>query len=165
MLKKIILVITLLTAIAGALYFLLTSGTYSDKYSDSKIENALKPYLLIGTEKIYVEIADNEAKHSQGLSGRASLAQDTGMLFIFETKQTPSFWMRGMNFGLDFIWIKDKKIIASTKNIPAPIYGEVLETYMPPEPIDNVLEVNAGWIKKHFSGQSIINMEVQYFLQ
>jgi uncharacterized membrane protein (UPF0127 family) len=76
------------------------------------------------------------------------------MLFDFgsETEAMPRFWMKDMRFDLDIVWIKDNKIIGIAKNIPKPAAGtadEKLPTYSPPSPIDQVLEVNAGWTDKY----------------
>ena len=67
-----------------------------------------------------VEIADTEDTKSQGLSGRTSMAKNKGMLFIFNESSYKYFWMKGMNFPLDFVWINGKKIVDIKKNVPKP---------------------------------------------
>ncbi len=96
---------------------------------------------------INVEIADTIEKQTKGLSGRRSLPENQGMLFVFNTPGYYSFWMKDMNFGLDFIWINGDKIVEITENIKP-------EDYEPPKllvsknKIDKVLEVNAGIAEK-----------------
>ena len=46
----------------------------------------------------------------QGLSERQSLAEDKGMLFLFEKPDHYAFWMKGMEFPLDIIFINGDKI-------------------------------------------------------
>ena len=99
----------------------------------------------INGQKIFVEIADTPEKRSQGLSGRDNLSQNQGMLFIFNQPAIPSFWMKDMNFPLDFIWINNNQVIAITENIQP-------QDYQPPktlpmnQKVDMVLEVNAGTV-------------------
>lgn len=102
--------------------------------------------------KINVEIADTASKRKQGLGGRQSLASDSGMLFIFEKPDVYKFWMKGLSFPLDLIWIRDNTIVDIIKNAPPPTQGqkdETLPLYAPIQPIDKVLEVNAGFVEIH----------------
>jgi uncharacterized membrane protein (UPF0127 family) len=102
--------------------------------------------------KIYIELADTPLEKTKGLSGRNSLGKSEGMLFIFAQNTQPSFWMKDMNFGIDIIWIDDGKIIQIDKNVPNPSFGtpdSQLPRYTPKEPIDYVLEVNAGFSDKN----------------
>jgi len=109
--------------------------------------------IQIGTLTLKITLAETQEKRQQGLSSVASLAQDTGMLFIFEKKGvTPSFWMKGMLIPIDIIWIKDGKISQIDKNIQPPdkyTPDAGLKLYKPGAPIDYVLEVNAGMADKN----------------
>lgn len=102
--------------------------------------------LLIGDKPLIVEVADNDEIRAKGLSGRDKLADDAGMLFIFEKPAFYSFWMKDMKIPLDFIWIKGDKIVDIGENIPVPntLKLEELVTYTPKSAVDKVLEVNAG---------------------
>ncbi|MFN3487243.1 MAG: nucleotide-binding domain containing protein, partial [Planctomycetota bacterium] len=59
----------------------------------------------IGRLVIDAEVARTAEERAQGLSGRDSLAEDAGMLFVLEREHVPSFWMKGMRFPLDFVWV------------------------------------------------------------
>lgn len=104
--------------------------------------------ISVADNKVFVEIADTDAKRAMGLSGRGSLTEREGMLFVFEEKDiTPAFWMKDMQFAIDIIWINDGVVSGVTKNIP-PEPGRTesqLTIYRPPFPIDYVLEVAAGF--------------------
>ena len=50
-----------------------------------------------------------------------------------------------LQFPLDFIWIDDNKVVDITENVPVLIQGTI-PTIKPKEPINKVLEVNAGEI-------------------
>ncbi len=108
--------------------------------------------IKIDNTTIKVEIADTPTKRSKGLSGRERLASDSGMLFIFETLDTHRFWMKGMLIPLDIIWIKDNRVVDLVINASAPkvnISDQELTIYQPREPVNNVLEVNGGFVNQH----------------
>ena len=66
------------------------------------------------------------------------------MLFIFNRLGRYAFWMKGMKFPLDFIWIAGDKITEIT--------GKVDISQMnlrPQQPVDKILEVNGGWAAEH----------------
>lgn len=103
--------------------------------------------LTINEVKFKVELADTPDKRRRGLGGRESLATEGGMLFVFEKEDRYSFWMKGLKFSLDFIWIKGDKIVDILPNIPPPSAGqkdETLPIYQSRVAIDKVLEINAG---------------------
>ncbi|RJR16232.1 DUF192 domain-containing protein [Candidatus Microgenomates bacterium] len=120
------------------------------------------PTVTIGSVTYSVEIADTDAARSQGLSDRENLAQNAGMLFHFPQKSQHGFWMNRMHFPIDIIWISDNKIVDVSENAPIPAEtGGVPQTFSPKEPVNYVLEVNAGeFARNHFSiGQEVeINM-------
>ena len=66
--------------------------------------------VVIGQQTICVEVADRPIQWARGLSNRASLAANRGMLFIFPQSAIHSFWMKEMNFSLDIIWINTKTL-------------------------------------------------------
>ena len=115
-------------------------------------QNFYTVVLQIGTQQLLVQIAKTNAEREQGLSGRNALSDNQGMLFDFSDTPggTPGFWMKDMKFDLDFIWINQGKVIGITPNVSAPKSpNDILKTYYPPSPVDEVLEVNSGWAKLH----------------
>lgn len=109
-----------------------------------------KSKIKIGQAEILVELAVNDEQRVRGLSGRKKMPQNEGMLFVFDEKYPFGFWMKGMNFPLDFIWIDDDKVVDITENVP-PYRGlaEFGKIYRPGRPINLVLEVNSGFVKRH----------------
>jgi uncharacterized protein len=109
-----------------------------------------RPYLNIGETSILVEISDTDATRTQGLSGRKSLPQDSGMLFTFPYKMPLTFWMKDMNFPLDFIWLSEGKVVETTADVPPPARtGGVPLVIQPANFADQVLEANSGFIQNH----------------
>lgn len=107
--------------------------------------------IMIKEARFKVEIADTKEKRSKGLANRASLSEDEGMLFIFQSEDRYPFWMKGVNFPLDFIWIKGSQVVDLLENIPPADPGqkdESLPIYAPKEAVDKVLEVKAGTISR-----------------
>ncbi len=107
--------------------------------------------MTVNGNTLKVEIADSKEKRNKGLSGRDSLATDSGMLFIFDKADKYPFWMKGLKFPLDFIWIRNNIVVDFLQNIQFPQTGRqdsTLTVYAPKVPIDMVLEVNAGLIKQ-----------------
>lgn len=102
--------------------------------------------LKVATQTLNVEIADTPDKRRLGLSFRDKLEENTGMLFIMDSAARHSFWMYQMRFPLDFIWIKDGKIVDITENVLPPTQSNnQIATAQPKEDADQVLEVNIGY--------------------
>lgn len=95
-----------------------------------------------------VDVAITAPQKELGLGGRSTMTQDRGMLFPYDHKERYEFWMQGMQFSLDFIWIDGKTVSDITQNIPAPIGSEQPIIVKPSVPVDKVFEVNAGVIQR-----------------
>lgn len=108
--------------------------------------------IMVGDKKVSVQIAKTTEERSKGLSGTKSLKDDSGMLFVFSAKSSPLFWMKDMLIPLDMVWIVDGKIVKIDKNVPAPAPNtpdNALKTYSAGQPVDYILEVNAGYSDKN----------------
>jgi hypothetical protein len=91
--------------------------------------------------KLNVEIADDEYSTQTGLMYRHSMAENEGMLFIFNDSQQRSFYMKNTEIALDIIYLNSKKEIVSIQKNTKPFD----ETSLPSESASEyVLEVNAG---------------------
>lgn len=109
-----------------------------------------KSSVTINSATFRVDIAKTQKEKEQGLSGRGSLATDSGMLFLFDKPSYYSFWMRGMKFPLDIIFVLDDKVVgvyedlqpASADDGNPPQYGSDVIS-------DSVLEINAGAAQKN----------------
>lgn len=98
-----------------------------------------------------IELADTNEKRSKGLGYRQSLATDSGMLFIHDVPKKYTYWMKGMQFPLDFIWILNDQILDIKTQVPPPIAGqtdETLERYSSTVDVNRVLETNAGFVER-----------------
>lgn len=116
------------------------------------ILNDTKKVMLTGTDQAVFLKANNRFEHWKGLSWKSSerlLEKADGMVFLFGKEKARTFWMRGMQFDLDIIWIKDGKVVKIDSGIPAPLEGEnpVVVSSAPFE-VDAVIEVPAGMANK-----------------
>ena len=101
-------------------------------------------WVEIGSKRVAVELADTPAKQSKGLGYRDRLAWDHGMYFPYERPAFYSFWMRGMRFSIDIIWIRKGRIVDLHADVPFEP-GTNGPTVRPRELVDGVLEVPAGY--------------------
>lgn len=128
------------------LVILGVGGTY---FMISRDEPRRQGNFQIGEAILSVEIVEDFAKQYQGLSGRKTLCQNCGMLFVFEKPKPQNFVMRGMNFSLDFVFINRGRVVELVDNIPSPKQGAQPAQIISTAPADMVLEVNAGSIAKN----------------
>ena len=66
------------------------------------------------------------------------------MLFIFDRPGRYAFWMKGMKFPLDFVWILGGEVIEIRANVGV----EELDV-RPSQPVDMILEVNSGFAARN----------------
>ncbi|NCF75266.1 MAG: hypothetical protein GWO87_02145 [Xanthomonadaceae bacterium] len=130
--KKIFLLFLFIFIISGC------NNSANTKFSKLQIKNKI----------INIEIANTVKARKQGLSGRANLCEDCGMLFIFKNKAVRSFWMNKMNFPLDMVWISNGTIKKITENAIIPVNNNI-PIYSSEKKVNWVLEVNKGFCKKY----------------
>ncbi len=109
--------------------------------------NATHTDVHIGAVTIQAEVARTVGERAQGLGSRDSLTLNAGMLFIEDHDNIPAFWMRGMRFPLDFIWIsRELHVVDLTENVAPNEHTTAVADISPGVPVLYVLEVNAGVI-------------------
>ncbi|HEU5433848.1 MAG TPA: DUF192 domain-containing protein [Thermomicrobiales bacterium] len=105
--------------------------------------------ITVGTTPLTVELAITPAERERGLGYRSGLEPGTGMLFIDDSAKVQTFWMKGMRFCLDIVWIDGTQIVGAAQSVCPMPYGtpdNQLPIYSSPEPVQYVLEVPAGWL-------------------
>lgn len=126
----------------------------------SDIAPAITPSrTLMPTQKISidgtmvsVQTAASPAEQQLGLSGIQYLRANEGMLFPYSPPAKPTFWMKGMLFPIDIIWIQDGRVIGIEPNLQPPSIEQAdntLTRYLAPGNVTAVLEVQAGWAAAH----------------
>lgn len=130
-LKKQIWIFAGIFIVIGSFYLFLSGRTAPPPHQ-----------VIIGGEIIDVELARTDAQRELGLSGHKPLADNQGMLFVFDAPGQYGFWMKDMLYPLDIIWISaGHNIVHMEKDLSPGSYPKV---FTPPEYSQYVLEVNAG---------------------
>ena len=82
--------------------------------------NALVSFRTPSNHPINVscEVASTTEQWGKGLSDRNSLANGSGMLFVFPTTRDVSFWMKGTLIPLDIVFIDENKSVIGVSKAP-----------------------------------------------
>lgn len=152
--KKIIFLFIILIGMLFGIYF-----TQNSKNGNIFMNNA--PKATINNQTFNIVIAKDSKEKEIGLSDKKDLADNEGMLFLFETSDYYSFWMKNMKFPIDIIFIKDDKIINIYENAQPPKSpNDDIPIYQPKSPADKVLEINAGLSSKYsFKEGDVVKLE------
>ena len=110
--------------------------------------------IKINDREITAEVADAAETRSRGLSGRESLQEGTGMLFIFDSPAQYGFWMKDMNFAIDIVWIDEKfHVVGIDKEVSPETFPQV---FYPDQPVKYVLELPTGAVDKYRIATGIV---------
>lgn len=125
-----------------------TSGNEADSTATTNAPK-LRPLTIDAsggeTVKLQVEIADTEAERQRGLMGRTALGENRGMLFVFESETTLSFWMKDTLIPLSVAYLDSEGRIIDIQDMQP-----LDETSHPSaEPAQYALEVNQGFFEEH----------------
>lgn len=101
----------------------------------------------LNNTKIRIEVADTPEKRIKGLSGRESLDENTGLLFIHDELGIYGIWMKDMKFPIDVIWLDaDYRVVDIAGDVQLDSFPEVFE---PSRLAKYILEVNAGFVERN----------------
>ena len=143
----VILLVTIAVLGCGDPTAELPEGMATRVASDEEMPLEFEAELCLNAARIRVLVADTPQERAAGLSGYAGLPEDSGMLFVLPEPQQPTFWMKGMQFALDIILIRDGTVVQIHASAPPPLPDtpdDQLPRYRPDEPITHVLELTAG---------------------
>ncbi len=96
--------------------------------------------------QIDIELAANDEKRTQGLMWRRKMEEQQGMLFVMERQEIQSFWMLNTYISLDIIFVNEQRQIVTIRSNTKP---QSLDPVISDEPALYVVEVNAGYCRKH----------------
>ncbi len=111
--------------------------------------------IVVGETPLTVDLALSGSEQTLGLGYRNGLADGTGMLFVFPEPSQRVFWMKGMRFCLDIVWIAGGEIVGAAENAcPDPEGTEDEDRRRFPSEVfvTHVLEVPAGWLEANGYG-------------
>lgn len=99
-----------------------------------------------GGKEITVEIVDTEKTKARGLMYRKEMPENHGMIFIFDRRKNHTFWMHNTCIPLDMLFIDDDGVIVGIEENTPTLDDSTFQVGCPSR---NVLEVNAGFTRKH----------------
>jgi uncharacterized membrane protein (UPF0127 family) len=139
--KKLIIVYVVLIVVVIILAVVRAGGNFSlpsfSFFNNSEAD--------VNGKKIDLILAKSDNERMKGLSGRNSLGENQGMLFIFDKKDKYPFWMKEMKFPIDIIYLDDDTVVFIVENAPEPKgQADALTIYRPDKNANRVLELNAG---------------------
>lgn len=135
--SPLIIVIIFVLVTVVCLFFIKNQNQISSKIN----------FVKIAGQDIKVDLALTSQSQEQGLSGRAYLKENEGMLFGFEKPAVYYFWMKDMNFPIDMIWIGDDSRVMYIKKDARP--DSYPEAFGPKQNAKYVLEVVSGFSEKN----------------
>jgi len=92
-----------------------------------------------------VEVARTASQMQRGLMFRDTLAEDHGMLFIYEPERPARMWMKNTILSLDMLFIDSQGVIINIVTNTTPFSLDTIESG---GPVRAVLELNAGQADK-----------------
>lgn len=118
-------------------------------------EKNTKKKISIDNRKFAVEVAKTIEAQRKGLSGKNSIESDKGMLFVFDKKDYPQFWMQDTLIPLQVLMVDGCKIvqIIEMEVEKDPANAEMI--YKSSEPADKAVELNSKTFSDNIVGQEI----------
>lgn len=107
--------------------------------------------IQLGDQTLQVQVPTSLRTQELGLGGRYTMRETEGMYWDLSTTLQPAFWMKGMRFPLDFIWLDGGKVVEVTTDVQ-PLSGPDQAdppVLRPAEVVDGVIEVVGGFVNRH----------------
>ncbi len=142
--QRTMIVVWLLALVALTL---IAALQYQTQHKQAEVVNPSRKLIQVGSAEITVEVADTLELQTRGLSGRDSLQEGEGMLFVFAEEGTHGIWMKDMRFSIDIAWAaSDGTILTIEESVSPATYPESFYATTPQARY--VLEVPAGYFKR-----------------
>ena len=94
-----------------------------------------------GQARFAVTVADDNEERARGLMDVAEMPTMTGMLFVYDTPQHATFWMRNTLIGLDMLFVGPDGTILNIHENAIPMDETVIDGGFG---VRYVLEINGG---------------------
>ena len=104
------------------------------------------PIIDFGHAQVEVELAIDRNTQAKGLMYRKEMAEDHGMLFIFDQPKEMSFWMRNTHLPLDIGYLTADGVLREV--YPLYPHDETSRKSIRTD-LKFALEVNQGWFARH----------------
>jgi uncharacterized protein len=118
--------------------------------SNQNVSGYRQVNVTVNGVELVADVAATNDQRSKGLSVKDTLNESEAMLFVFSTEREHSFWMKGMKFPIDIIWLDDDKEVVHVEHSLEPcIPDEFCQPYNPDANSLYVLETVAGFAQKY----------------
>lgn len=112
-----------------------------------KQQTTPKLTVAIGNTTVQAEVVDTPETREKGLGGRSSISSERAMLFVFDSEDKWTIWMKGMKFPIDIVWLDSEKQVIHVAEHVQPD-AEPYVKYAPESPARYVLELQAGKVEQ-----------------
>jgi uncharacterized membrane protein (UPF0127 family) len=142
-------------ALLGTLLFMPLVSTSSPEPTSPIVKAGGLPgynqtVVSIGDARLLADIAATHNQKSLGLGVRNNMTEAEAMLFPFESEAAHGFWMNGMKFPIDIIWLDAGKKVVHVEPSLQPCQTSLnCPTYAPEKSAQYVLETVAGFSQRH----------------
>jgi len=150
--KNVLIGIAIVVAVAAAAILFYRGSYMQSAQTNTQVPTTLPTKnIQVGSTTITVELATTEAEREQGLSGRASLAEGSGMLFVFDEDGDWGIWMKDMQFAIDILFLSENgSVVSINANVSPDTYDtDPPQIFYPPLAVRYVLELPAGYAAAH----------------
>jgi uncharacterized membrane protein (UPF0127 family) len=144
--KRIVVAIVVAIIIA-----LLLLNSYSLMHVDDGEEPDLAQVTFLTNDtqtfSVTCDIADEPEERREGLMYRESLGDEEGMIFVYDTPQNMSFWMKNTLIPLDIIFIDTNLTVINIEEAdvePPETQDNEFPLYRSAAPAKWVVEINQG---------------------
>jgi len=153
---------SLRTAVLGVLVVGLMALPAPSRAQDAvgTCGDANSPYAVVQIDtfpRLDLELARTSQEHQLGLGDREYVPPDSGMLFVYQSPSTESYWMYHTLIPLSIAWIDRNGSIVDIQDMPRlndPYDQQEAgrHVYTPSGAYWYALEVNEGWFVQHGVG-------------
>jgi uncharacterized membrane protein (UPF0127 family) len=99
--------------------------------------------IKVGAKPLHVELALSEPQRMQGLMFREKLGANDGMLFLFDTPEYQSMWMKNTLIPLSVAFLDRDGVILNIEDMEP----QTLDPHMSAGPALYAIETNKGWFR------------------
>jgi uncharacterized membrane protein (UPF0127 family) len=114
----------------------------ADRYLQAKV--------IVNNFELIADLAITNDQQIKGLDVKDQLKENEGMLFVEKQPAKYDFWMRGMKFPIDIIWLdNDRTVIHIEHNLQPCVSDLDCPLHSPDKDALYILETVAGFSQKH----------------
>ncbi len=130
------------------LFACIAVSVFANSFAFADEPSKIEPITIVTAKSstmLQAEIADTDSLRERGLMFRHILPPDQAMLFDFGKPRPAAMWMKNTYMSLDMVFVREDGTIAAIAENTVP---KSLDTISVQEPVEGVIELAAGTVKK-----------------